>query len=68
MITRETSPVTITLPAPAEIPASTALARLNGRERRVGKNLRYDEVMAMARGQGRGRGGRDGRGGLGRDA
>ena len=66
MITRETSPVTTTPPAPAEIPASTAPARLDGRERRAGKNSRYDEVIAIERGRGRGgRGGRDGRGGRG---
>jgi hypothetical protein len=60
-IAREISPVTTTPPAPAEIPASTAPARLDGRERRTGKNSRYDEAMAIERG--RGRGGRGGRGG-----
>ena len=63
-ITRETSIIAITPLAPAEIPASTAPVRLDGRERRVGKNLRYDEAMAIERG----RGGRGGHGGRGRDA
>ena len=55
-ITRETSPVTATPPAPAEIPASTAPARLDGRERRAGKNAAYLEAIAIERGRGRGRG------------
>jgi hypothetical protein len=44
---REISPVTVTPPAPAQIPASTAPVRLDGRERRTGKNSRYDEGMAI---------------------
>jgi hypothetical protein len=59
-ITREVSPVTIIPPAPTEIPVSTALVRLNGRERRAGKNVVYLEVMAIERGRG---GGRRGQGG-----
>jgi hypothetical protein len=51
---RETSPVATTPPAPAEIPASTAPARLDGRERQAGKNSRYNEAMAIERGRGRG--------------
>ena len=53
-ITRETSPVTATPPAPAEIPASTAPARLDGRERRAGKNAAYLEAIAIERGRGAG--------------
>jgi hypothetical protein len=45
--TREASPVTATPPAPAEIPASTAPARLDGRTRREGKNTRYNEAMTI---------------------
>jgi hypothetical protein len=60
-IARETSPVTATPPAPAEIPASTAPARLDGRERRAGKNAAYLEAIAIERGRGRGPG--PGRGG-----
>jgi hypothetical protein len=60
-MTRETSPVTATLPAPAEIPASTAPARLDGRERRAGKNAAYLMAIAIERGRGGGRG--RGRGG-----
>jgi MULE transposase domain len=60
-ISRETSTVTFTPQEPTEIPTSTAPARLDGRERRVGKNSVYLEVMARERG--RGRGGRGGRGG-----
>ena len=59
-ITREASPVTITPPAPAKIPASTALVRLNGSERRAGKNTAYLEAMAIERGRGRGRRGHGG--------
>jgi hypothetical protein len=59
-ITREVSPVTILPPAPAKILASTALVRLNGRERRVGKNVVYLEAMAIERGRGRGRRGHGG--------
>ena len=55
-ITRETYPVTVTLPAPAEIPASTAPARLDGRERRAGKNAAYLEAIAIERGRGHGGG------------
>lgn len=43
-----------------EIPASTAPARLDGRQRREGKNSEYIRAMAIERG--RGRGGRGGRG------
>jgi hypothetical protein len=59
-ITREVSPVTISPPAPTEIPTSTALVRLNERERRAGKNAAYLEVMAIERGRGRGRRGHGG--------
>jgi hypothetical protein len=62
-IRREASPVAATPPAPAEIPASTAPARLDGRERRAGKNTAYLEAMAIERG----RGTRGGRVGGGRD-
>jgi hypothetical protein len=55
-IARETSPVAATPPAPAEIPASTAPVRLDGRERRAGKNAAYLEAIAIERGRGRGRG------------
>jgi hypothetical protein len=51
---REASPVTTTPPALAEIPASTAPARLDGRERRAGKNAAYLEAIAIERGRGRG--------------
>jgi hypothetical protein len=63
-VTRETSPVPLTPQEPVEIPLSTAPARLDGRERREGKNKRYTEAITIERGQGRGarRGGR-GRGG-----
>jgi hypothetical protein len=60
---REASPVTITPPAPAEIPVSTAPARLDGRERRAGKNAAYLEAIAIERGRGHGRGRGLGRGG-----
>jgi hypothetical protein len=61
---RETYPVTSTPQEPAEIPASTAPARLDGRERRAGKNTAYLEAIAIEQGPGRGvRGGRGGRGG-----
>jgi hypothetical protein len=56
-ITREASPATMAPPAPAEIPASTAPARLDGREQRAGKNATYLEAIAMEGGRGRGRGG-----------
>ena len=59
-ITREASPIAITPPAPAEIPASTAPARLDGRERRAGKNAAYLEAMAIECGRGRGRRGHGG--------
>jgi hypothetical protein len=59
-ITREVSPVAILPPAPTEIPASTAPARINGRERRAGKNAAYLEAMAIERGRGRGRRGHGG--------
>jgi hypothetical protein len=59
-IRREASPVAITTPAPAEIPASTAPARLDGRERRAGKNAAYLEAIAIERGLGRGPRGRGG--------
>ena len=49
---REASPVTATTPAPAEIPASTAPVRLDGRTRREGKNTRYNEAMTIERGRG----------------
>jgi hypothetical protein len=56
-IARETYPVTATPPAPAEIPASTAPARLDGRERRAGKNAAYfGGNSERGRGRGRGRG------------
>ena len=45
-ISRETSTVTFTPQEPTEMLTSTALVRLNGRERRVGKNSVYLEVMA----------------------
>jgi hypothetical protein len=63
-VTRETSPVPLTPQELVEIPLSTAPARLDGRERREGKNKRYTEAITIERGQGRGarRGGR-GRGG-----
>jgi hypothetical protein len=60
-ISRETSTVTFTPQEPTEMLTSTAPARLDGRERRVGKNSVYLEVMARERGRGRGR--RGGRGG-----
>jgi hypothetical protein len=44
---------------PAEMPANTAPARLDGRKRREGKNSEYIRAMAIERG--RGRGGRGGR-------
>jgi hypothetical protein len=47
-IGRKTSPVTGTPPAPAEIPVSTAPARLDGRERRAGKNAAYLEAIAIS--------------------
>jgi hypothetical protein len=58
--TRKASPVSLTPPAPAEIPASTAPARLDGRERRAGKNAAYLEAMAIERGRGRGQRGQGG--------
>jgi hypothetical protein len=59
LITREPCPITST-PQKPEIPPSTAPARLDGRERRAGKNTAYLEAMAIERGTGRGgrRGGR----------
>jgi hypothetical protein len=62
-ITREPTPVTSTTQEPTETPPTTAPARLDGRERRAGKNTAYLEAMAIERGTGRG--GR--RGGRGRD-
>jgi MULE transposase domain len=57
--TREASPVAATPPTPAEIPASTVPARLDGRTRREGKNARYNEAMTIERGRGgRGQGGK----------
>jgi hypothetical protein len=57
--TREASPVAATPLVPAEIPASTAPARLNGRTRREGKNMRYNEAITIERGRGGpGRGGK----------
>jgi hypothetical protein len=44
-----------------ELPASTALAMLDRRVRREGKNSEYIRVMAIERGRGRGGRGRGGR-------
>ena len=60
-ITREASPLASTPQEPAEIPASTAPERLDGRPRREGKNSVYEKAMAIELGLGRGR--RRGRGG-----
>jgi hypothetical protein len=65
-ITREPFPITSTPQEPAETPVTTASVRLDGRERRAGKNTAYLEAMAIERGTGRG--GRRGGRGRGRKA
>jgi hypothetical protein len=61
-VTRKASPLTSTPRDPAEIAASTAPPRLDGRTRREGKNSVYKKAIAIERGRGRGQG-RGGQGG-----
>jgi hypothetical protein len=53
-ITSEDIQIAATPPVPAEIPVSTAPARLDGRPRREGKNSEYNRAMAIERRRGRG--------------